>query len=87
MFFGWLHDEEIIQRNPTAKLKPPKTPDLMAKALSIEELEMLRESCQTRRQRALIEVMYATGCRLSEVYNMNRNDINHQTMSAVVIGI
>lgn len=85
-FFGWLHDEEIIQRNPTAKLKPPKTPDLMAKALSIEELEMLRESCQTRRQRALIEVMYATGCRLSEVYNMNRNDINHQTMSAVVIG-
>jgi len=85
-FFSWLAGEEIIQRDPTAKLKPPKTEKRLPKALSIEELEMLREACKTVRQRAFIEVLYATGCRLSEVYKLNRSDINYQTMSCNVIG-
>lgn len=85
-FFSWLAGEEIIQRDPTIKLKPPKTENLMPKALSVEELEMLRESCETVRQRAFIEVLYATGCRLSEVYGLNKRDINQQSMSCRVLG-
>jgi integrase/recombinase XerD len=85
-FFSWLAAEEIIQRDPTAKLKPPKTEKRMPKALSIEELEMLRESCKTGRQRAFIEVLYATGTRLGEVHKLNISDINIQAMSTNVIG-
>jgi integrase/recombinase XerD len=85
-FLSWLAGEEIIHRDPTAKLKPPKTEKLLPKALNIEELEMLREGCTTARQRALIEVMYATGCRLSEITQLNIFDINFQTMSFHVIG-
>lgn len=85
-FFGWLASEEIIQRDPTAKLKPPKQEKRLPKALTIEELEMLREACKTIRQRALLEVLYATGCRLSEVYALNRSDINYQSLSCRVIG-
>lgn len=85
-FFGWLNSEEIIQRDPTRKIKPPKTEKALPKALTIEELEMLREACQTSRERALIEIFYATGCRLSEIYQLNRQDINWQTQSARVIG-
>lgn len=85
-FFSWLAGEEIIQRDPTAKLKPPKEEKRLPKALSIEELEMLREACETIRQRAFIEVLYATGCRLSEVYQLNKADINYQTMSFNVVG-
>lgn len=85
-FFSWLTAEEILQRDPTAKIKHPKKEERMPKALSIEELEMLREACKTDRQRAFIEVMYATGCRLSEVYGMDRNEINQQSMSCTVIG-
>jgi integrase/recombinase XerD len=85
-FFGWLTSEEILQRDPTSKLKPPKTEKRLPKALSIEELEMLREVCQTVRQRAFLEVLYATGCRLSEVHRLNKADINYQTMSCKVIG-
>jgi integrase/recombinase XerD len=85
-FFSWLAGEEIIQRDPTAKLKPPKEEKRLPKALTIEELEMLRESCETVRQRAFIEVLYATGCRLSEVFQLNVKDINHQAMSCLVIG-
>lgn len=85
-FFGWLAGEEIINRDPAAKLKPPKTEKRLPKALTIEELELLRESCKTVRQRAFIEVLYATGCRLSEIHQLNRSDINIQSMSTNVIG-
>ncbi len=85
-FFGWLVSEEIIQRDPTRKIKPPKVEKSLPKSLTIEELEMLREACKTLRERALIEVFYATGCRLSEIYQLNRQDINWQIQSARVIG-
>lgn len=85
-FFGWLTAEEYLQRDPSAKIRPPKKEKRMPKALSIEELEMLRESCVTLRQRAMLEVMYATGCRLAEVQGLNKSDIDYQSMSCRVIG-
>lgn len=85
-FFGWLASEEIIDRDPTKKIKTPKTEKLLPKALKIEELEMLRESCKTVRQRAFIEVLYASGTRLSEIHQLNIDDINMQSMSTTVVG-
>lgn len=85
-FFGWLTAEEILQRDPTMRIKPPKKEKRLPKALSIEELEMLREACQNTRQRMLIEVLYATGCRLSEIYGLNRSDVDQTRMSCRVIG-
>lgn len=85
-FFGWLVKEEVLLRDPTAKVNPPKKPKRLPKGLSIEELETVREACTTLRQRALIEVMYSTGCRLSEIAGMDRDDINVQNMSLKVIG-
>lgn len=85
-FFGWLTSEEILQRDPSAKLKTPKIEKRLPKALTIPELEMLREACVTVRQRAFIEVLYATGCRLSEVYGMDWVGVNQQSMSCRVIG-
>lgn len=85
-FFGWLTEEEIIIKDPTRKIKPPKKEKRLPKALNIEELEMIREACKTKRERALIEVFYATGGRLSEIQGLNRQDINWQTSSAKVFG-
>lgn len=85
-FFGWLVEEEMIPRDPTRRIKPPKTEKRLPKALTIEELEMIREACKTPRERALIEVLYATGCRLSEVQGLNRQDIDWQRNSAKVLG-
>ena len=85
-FFGFLVAEEIIRRDPTLKIKQPKEEKRIGKALTIEELEMLRESCQTIRQRAFLEIFYATGCRLSEMQQLNISDINMQSMSCRVIG-
>ena len=85
-FFGWLAEEELLLRDPTRRIKPPKKEKRLPKALSIEELEMLRESCETVRQRALVEVLYSTGCRLAELHNINKSDIDYSTQSCRVIG-
>jgi integrase/recombinase XerD len=85
-FFGWLTFEDLLPKDPAAKIKPPKKEKRLPKALSIEELEMIREACKTRRERALVEVLYATGGRLSEIQEMNREDIDYQSMSAQVVG-
>lgn len=85
-FFGWLTAEEILPRDPTTRIKPPKKEKRLPKALTVEELEMIREACANVRQRALIEVMYATGCRLSEVFGMDRTDVDQSQKSCRVIG-
>lgn len=85
-FFGWLADEEIIAKDPAKKIKPPKKEKRLPKALSVGEFELLRESCRTLRERAMVEVLYATGCRLSELARMNRSGIDWQRMSYRVIG-
>ncbi len=85
-FFGFLMAEEMISRDPTLKIKQPKEEKRMSKSLNIEELEMLRESCKTIRQRAFLEVFYATGCRLSEMQQLNISDVNMQSMSCKVVG-
>ena len=85
-FFGWLTSEDYLMRDPSKKLKTPKKEKRLPKALSIEELEILRESCTTNRQRAFLEILYATGCRLSEIQQLNRNDIDYHAKSCKVIG-
>lgn len=85
-FFSWLVDEEILLKNPAAKIKQMKQPKRLPKALTAVELEMLRESCHSLRERAMIEVMYSTGCRLSEISGMKRRDINWSSSSMKVIG-
>lgn len=85
-FFGWLTSEDILLKDPSRKIKPPKKEQRIPKALNIEELEMIREACVTPRERAMIEVYYATGARLSEVQQLNVEDIDWQSMSVQVLG-
>jgi len=85
-FFSWLVDEELLIKNPASKIKPPKQPKRLPKGLSVKEIEMVREACITNRERALMEVMYSTACRLSEIASMKRSDVDQQNMSINVIG-
>lgn len=85
-FFGWLNNEEIIIKDPARRIKPPKKEQRLPKALSIEELEQVREACITSRERSIVEVFYATGGRLSEINGLDQSDIDYQAMCARVIG-
>lgn len=85
-FFTWLVEEEVLEANPMRKIKPPKLEKSLPKALSIEELELLREFCRTKRDRAMIEVFYSSGARLDEVQQTNKSDVNWQENTLRVTG-
>lgn len=85
-FFGWLCDEEYISKNPAKKLKQTKQPKRLRSALTDEEAERLKNACKTKREKALINLFVSTGCRLSEVVNINISDINWGEKSLKVIG-
>lgn len=85
-FFNWLEDEDYIQKSPMRKIKPMKVAKRMRDALTKEELEVLRQGAKTLRQKALLEFLYSTGCRLDEVANIKKTDIDWQGLKLRVIG-
>ena len=86
-FFGWLHTEECIKKNPMSKIKSLKLDKKGARqALTVEELERLRDACKTYREKALIEFLVSTGCRLSEVAQLRAADLNLADRSVQVTG-
>jgi integrase/recombinase XerD len=85
-FFGWLVDNDYLNKSPMNQIKQPKTEKRLRKSLSQEELERLRDACKTTRQKALLEFMFSTGCRLSEIVNVNISDLNWAERSLKVIG-
>lgn len=84
--FNWAHEEGFIYKNPAAKIKEPKVGKRIPKFLSEHEIEHLRESCKTPKEKALFEFMYSTGCRIGEITKLNRDDINFHTQSVIVHG-
>lgn len=84
--FRWIHDEGHTSINPASRLKEPKLGMRVPKSINEELIEELRESCQGSLEHALIELFYSTGCRVGEVYRMNRNQIDWERKSIIVLG-
>jgi len=85
-FFGWLENEEYITKSPMRKIKNIKVEKRVRKALTREELEMLRDACRSLREKALVEFFYSTGCRLDEVQKLNIADVDWNSGKTMVIG-
>lgn len=85
-FFSWLSEEGFIRKNPCAALKQIKYRKTVKKPYSPAEMEKLRRSCNNSRDLAIIDFLYCTGCRVSEVARLNIDDINFDTLECVVMG-
>lgn len=86
LFFQWLQNEEFIIKNPCASIKPVKEPKRLRKPLTEEQVEQLRDSMLTRRERAILEFFLSTGCRLSEVLNVKIREVDFNNKTLLVIG-
>lgn len=85
-FFRWVTDEGYCDSNPARKLKEPKLGQRVPKALSEEDTVMLQEGCKMPLEHALINFIYSTGCRIGDVHRLNRNAINWDNRSCIVLG-
>lgn len=85
-FFTWCHDEEIISQNPMKRVAKIKKDTYKEKPFSQQELELLTLACENTRDRALIEFLLSTGCRVSEVVRVNRDQIDYYNKQLQVIG-
>ncbi|WP_270411681.1 site-specific tyrosine recombinase XerD [Microbacterium maritypicum] len=82
---GWhrfLAREGIEVDDPSARLRPPKAPQRLPKALTIEQVERLLSAPSDEeplgiRDRALLELLYATGARVSEAIDLDVDDLAH----------
>jgi integrase/recombinase XerD len=84
-FFGWCKSEEIILKDPMQNIKNTKVPQKLKEPLTLEELEIMRQSCVNKREKAILEVFYSTGVRVSELSDMNIKDVNWDVMTIKVL--
>lgn len=75
-FYGFLQTEEILLRNPMRQVDPIKVTKTKKKAFETLDLEKIRYGCRTNRERAMVEVLASTWCRVSEVVQIKLTDIN-----------
>jgi len=76
----FLVEEGLLEHNVTADLNPPKLPKRLPKAISVEQMSALLAATDGEeeirvRDKALLELLYATGARISEAVNLNVDDV------------
>jgi len=77
-FYEWLVMEDYVPKNPVIKVKKIKSAYHRRVSLTTTELEQLRNACANTRETALIEFLFSTGCRISEVAKMKLDDIDYR---------
>lgn len=79
-FFRFLRQENVVRHNPTEHIESPRLWKRLPKFLTLEEVEGLLATPDDTtplgvRDRAMLEVLYATGLRVSELVNLKVSDV------------
>ena len=80
-YFSYLFDQHLISFDPAADLAPPKVQHRADAVLSVDEVNLLLEqpcggSSKAVRDKAMLELLYATGIRVSELLALTLDDVN-----------
>ena len=75
-FFKWFCANEYGSKNPVQTLEQPKLPKHLPKVMTIEELNSIINSNLNTLQSLIVELLYGCGLRVSELVNLNLNDID-----------
>lgn len=85
-FFNWLQREGLIQQNPTANLGPIKYAKKIKTTYSAVDMERMKLACDSKRDKAIICFLAATGCRITEMTELNREDVDLNNLECTVFG-
>lgn len=78
-FFNWMRIEKLIFDNPVESVGKKQVSKNNIDYFTQEELEKLREGCESKRDRALVEVLRSTGLRVGEFCSVNIEDVDFKT--------
>ena len=90
-FYRFLYNMEIIDYNPTDTTKGPKLPKSLPDFLTTEEIETILTNIKINspagyRNRVIFELLWVTGMRISELSNLNYEDLNLEQNEIKVFG-
>jgi integrase/recombinase XerD len=91
VFMRFLTEESILSANPAEEIESPKTAKTLPEILSLEEVETLLEQPDTQipqgmRDRAMLEMLYATGMRVSELTQLQVNNVHLEAGYVLIYG-
>ena len=75
-FYEWLMNEELVHRNPVRQIRPIRCEDNPRLPMTALELEKVRSSCITLREKAMVDFLFSTAARVSEFCDCKRSDVN-----------
>ena len=85
-FFGWLYEEEIIDKDPSRRIKPERADSKPRTAYQDIQIESVRIACKTDRERAIVDLLASSGIRVSECVRLNRSDVDLDRREITVFG-
>ena len=85
-FFSWLEDEDYIVKSPVRRIHKVKSCKTVKETYSDEALEIMRDSAESIRDLAIIDMLVSTGIRVGELVKLNRDDIDFENRECVVLG-
>lgn len=85
-FFDWALNEGYIKSNFVANIDPIKYMEKPRQPLTEEEVVLVRDACETYRERAIVDTFLYTGVRLAELVGMKWSDIDMDKRTIKVIG-
>lgn len=91
-YFGWLFRESLIERNPMANVGSIKVPKKKKQIFTDVDLEKMYKACEQMpkneqmRDRVIIRFLMTTGCRVSEMCELDRDAIDLRNQECVVHG-
>lgn len=83
-FFKWCSVEKYISDNPMLRINAFKVPKKQIKPFTEREMEIMCDNATTVRDRALLEFLYSTACRVSEVASIDISDVDFVKQSVMV---
>lgn len=85
-FLRWCFKNKILQTDITDGVTKIKNDSRPREALNPQEMARVRDACTTPRETALIDFLYSTGCRASELISIDRNAVDWQHSEVLVRG-
>lgn len=85
-YFGWLFRESLIERNPMCNIGAIKVPKKQKETFSEVEMAKLMSACKTLREKSIISFLSSTGCRISEMCSLNRDQLDLKNQEVIVHG-